>query len=171
MRDGPPARWGDPTSSRDRTPDRRLGLGRETSGAVSRCRTFTWEVLVDWGWLPAFDEEHQAAADDVLLVVSELVANACLHAGGPTELSLHHLYRPREAVRVEVADLSPRLPVPRLAGRAAQLGQPGGHGLRIVAVVARRWGSLPTSTGKRVWAEVGAEGPGEQTPPDPGTAR
>ncbi|WP_344443749.1 ATP-binding protein [Kitasatospora nipponensis] len=131
---------------------------------MSRCRAFTWEALVAWDWLPAVDEERQAAADDVVLVVSELVANACRHAGGPTELALH---RQAGAVRVEVADPSPGRPVPRLAGR---VGRPGGYGLRIVGVLARHWGSLPTATGKRVWAEVGTgtDGSGEERSVHPG---
>ncbi|WP_327064890.1 ATP-binding protein [Kitasatospora sp. NBC_01250] len=161
MRDGPVARRGG-GASRPPGADRRLGLGDAQPGTVRRCRAFAWEALVAWGWLPAFDEDGQAAADDVLLVVSELVANACLHTVGPTELALSR--RPGGEVRIEVADPSSRRPVPRLTGRT---GRPGGHGLRIVGVVAQHWGSLPTTAGKRVWAEIAAPGPRQPEPGGP----
>ncbi|WP_368862551.1 ATP-binding protein, partial [Streptomyces clavuligerus] len=78
---------------------RRLGLsgGR---GVVARCRDFTARALADWGWAQGGRE----STDDVLLIVSELVTNACLHAGGPTELALRH--RPG-LLRIEVADADP----------------------------------------------------------------
>src|SRR5437870_5042531 len=66
---------------------RRLRLAG-TRGAVARARDFAREALHDWGWLPAATADQRAAAEDVLLVVSELVTNACLHAEGPEELRL-----------------------------------------------------------------------------------
>ena len=68
-------------------PVRRLALSGE-SGIVPRARDFTRQALRDWGWLPGATADRRAAAEDVLLVVSELVTNACLHAGGPEELRL-----------------------------------------------------------------------------------
>ncbi|MFE7131225.1 ATP-binding protein [Streptomyces sp. NPDC057638] len=86
-------------------------------------------------------------AGDVLLVVSELVTNACLHAGGPTGLVLRQL---SDGVRVEVADRSPE--PPRV--RARDAGRPGGHGLVVLERLARSWGWAPTADGKAVWAEL-----------------
>ncbi|MFG3054091.1 ATP-binding protein [Kitasatospora sp. NPDC048239] len=127
---------------------RRLALyGCE--GAVHRCRDFSRHALTDWNWLPTGDAEQRAAAEDILLMVSELVTNACLHApGGPRELCLHWDDR---RLRVEVSDASP-VP-PRLQLRADP-GRPGGHGLRVVDRLARAWGSQPEGEGKRVWLEV-----------------
>jgi hypothetical protein len=129
---------------------RRLALTGPVLGTVGRCRDFTWQALVDWQWLPAFDAAGQAAAEDVLLVVSELVANACLHAGGPHELALHC---DADRLRIEVADGSSRPPVRRPAGPPSA---PGGHGLRVVDRLARAWGTAPDDQGKRVWAEISA---------------
>ncbi|MEV0533591.1 ATP-binding protein [Kitasatospora sp. NPDC050463] len=127
---------------------RRLVLD-DSPGAVQRSRDFSRHALVEWHWLPAFDEEQLAAADDVLLMVSELVANACLHTpGGPTELRLSW---DGTLLRVEVTDASPEPPRPVLH---ADPGRPGGHGLRVVDRLARAWGSLPEGTGKLVWLEV-----------------
>jgi hypothetical protein len=126
---------------------RRLAL-YGTKGVVGRCRDFCRACLLDWRWLPAGDEDGQAVVDDVLLLVSELVTNACLHAGGPQELMLN--YTP-ERLRIEVTDASPVPPRPRPRGPA---GRPGGNGLVVVERLARTWGSTRRGAGKAVWIEV-----------------
>lgn len=118
---------------------------------VGRCRDFSREALTDWQWIPAGDEDEQAVVDDVLLLVSEVVTNACLHAGGPREFVLHCT---ADRLRIEVTDGSPVHPRPRPPGVAA----PGGHGLVVLRRLARSWGSLPRGSGKTVWAEVAAPG-------------
>ncbi|MGP4113957.1 ATP-binding protein [Streptomyces sp. 4N509B] len=126
-------------------------------GTVSRAREFTRRALHDWGWLPAATEEQRAAAEDVLLVVSELVTNACLHAGGPEELCVGHTPK---LIRVEVTDRGIGAPVLHPARRA---GRPGGHGLFIVQRLCLDWGVLGETVGtgdvtrgggKTVWAEL-----------------
>ncbi|MGW4895954.1 ATP-binding protein [Kitasatospora sp. NPDC004240] len=129
-----------------------------SEGAVGRCREFGRRALLDWHWLPApdeavdgeWDEERLAAADDVLLMISELVTNACLHAGGPLELRLRCT---PARLRVEVLDASPVVPRLRPLGEP---GRPGGHGLRVVSRLARSWGTEPVDGGKAVWLEVAA---------------
>ncbi|MFD5461909.1 ATP-binding protein [Kitasatospora sp. NPDC127059] len=122
-----------------------------SEGAVRRSREFSRAALRSWHWLPAVDEERRAVAEDVLLLVSELVTNACLHApGGPRELRLNW---DGIRLRAEVADASPVRPRLR---RAADAGRPGGHGLRVVNRLARAWGARPDDGGKLVWAEVSA---------------
>nr|WP_042396188.1 ATP-binding protein [Streptacidiphilus carbonis] len=128
---------------------RRLQLAG-VAGPVGRARDFARRALTDWEWLPGRTEEQRAVAEDVLLLVSELVTNACLHAGGPTELALRCT---EERLRVEVSDRNPEPPHPRTPHRAAR---PGGHGLHIVARLARAWGTSPTPHGKTVWLEVAA---------------
>ncbi|MCC9307912.1 ATP-binding protein [Kitasatospora sp. RB6PN24] len=129
---------------------RRLPLAQPIAGTVGRCREFAVAVLTDWCWLPAADERGRLAAQDVLLVVSELVTNACLHAGGPVELVMRR--RPGQ-ITVEVTDRSPDPPVLRPPDDRAQ---PGGHGLRVVTIVSLDWGTRPSGGGKTVWARVGA---------------
>ncbi|MEU7006361.1 ATP-binding protein [Streptomyces sp. NPDC046332] len=119
-----------------------------TKGVVMRCRDFTAEALTDWGWIPAEDDEGRERAEDVLLLVSEVVTNACLHAGGPEELVLRH----RDGqLRVEVFDGNPEHPR-RRQPRAPSL--PGGHGLMVLDRLARAWGSEARERGKVVWLEV-----------------
>ncbi|GAA1581414.1 ATP-binding protein [Streptomyces globosus] len=157
---------------------RRLSLGAGTSGIVARCRDFTRQALADWHWpippaapatAPGAAEPHlngvrpaasqdvwAAAVEDVLLMVSELVGNACLHAGGPDDFVLRHS---EGLLRVEVGDGSPEHPRRRTNPNPAL---PGGHGLLVVDRLARSWGwdAYPDGrVGKTVWAEVAAPAP------------
>ncbi|WP_431962744.1 ATP-binding protein [Actinacidiphila sp. bgisy160] len=131
---------------------RRLSLA-DVAGVVPTARDFTRQALYDWGWLPAATADRRAAAEDVLLVVSELVTNACLHAGGPEEL---RLFRNAKALRLEVVDGGVGSPAPRNPHRA---GRPGGHGMFIVQRLCLDWGVVRHAgggPGKTVWAEVAA---------------
>ncbi|WP_329390001.1 ATP-binding protein [Streptomyces sp. NBC_01351] len=122
---------------------RRIAL-RGARRQVARSREFAREALKDWGW------DGRDTAEDALLVVSELVTNAGLHAGGCHELML----RAGDVFRVEVHDGCgdlPRLPP------ASRPGTPGGHGLQIVRRLADRWGAETHEHGKVVWAEIDAE--------------
>ncbi|MER5641320.1 ATP-binding protein [Kitasatospora sp. NPDC002227] len=134
---------------------RRLAL-TGAPGTVGRCRDHARQALHDWGWLPTEDRDRRARADDVLLVVSELVTNACRHAGGPAQLVLAATAR---LLRVEVLDASAAAPQPR---RPHAPGRLGGHGLYTVGLLASRWGFTPaeSGSGKAVWAEFDLGGPG-----------
>ncbi|MGI5139560.1 MULTISPECIES: ATP-binding protein [unclassified Streptomyces] len=130
---------------------RRMSFEGE-SGVVPLARDFTRQALYAWGWLPAGSADQRAAAEDVLLVVSELVTNACLHAEGPEELWISC---DRKVLRIEVSDRGAGQPTPRTPHRA---GRPGGHGMFIVQRLCLDWGVVrsPGVAGKRVWAELGA---------------
>ncbi|MEV0491613.1 ATP-binding protein [Streptomyces atratus] len=125
---------------------------RQVSGIVPTARDFARQALHDWGWLPASSADRRAAAEDVLLVVSELVTNACLHAEGPEELRI--ACAPK-VLRVEVVDGGAGQPAPRTPHRA---GRPGGHGMFIVQRLCLDWGvqRVPGEPGKTVWAELAA---------------
>ncbi|MFI9123561.1 ATP-binding protein [Streptomyces bikiniensis] len=130
---------------------------------VSRCRDFTAEALADWGWIPAGSEAGEERVEDVLLLVSEVVTNACLHAGGPEEFVLRH---ERGRLRVEVSDASPEPPRPR-GPRSPAL--PGGHGLMVLDRLAGAWGYEargPGAVGKVVWLEISLL-PGRTPEPPP----
>jgi hypothetical protein len=89
--------------------------------------------------------------DGVKLVVTELVTNAFLHAGCSPRLVLAPLPR---GVRVEVHDSSRLAPVLL----SIEAGGMTGRGLRLVDALATTWGFSPTDDGKKVWAELLAEG-------------
>ncbi|MGV9557537.1 ATP-binding protein [Streptomyces sp. NPDC003401] len=130
---------------------RRLSFDGE-SGVVPLARDFARQALYAWGWLPAGGADQRAAAEDVLLVVSELVTNACLHAEGPDQLQIGC---DNKVIRVEVSDRGTGQPAPRTPHRA---GRPGGHGMFIVQRLCLDWGVVraPGVAGKTVWAELGA---------------
>ncbi|MFI5976617.1 ATP-binding protein [Streptomyces sp. NPDC051452] len=152
----PPAPPG-PSGASGGTPEargrqvRRLVLEGE-SGVVPLARDFSRQALYAWGWLPADGADRRAAAEDVLLVVSELVTNACLHAEGPDELVLSC---DNKVIRVEVSDRGTGQPAPRTPHRA---GRPGGHGMFIVQRLCLDWGVVRATDrpGKTVWADLGA---------------
>jgi anti-sigma regulatory factor (Ser/Thr protein kinase) len=82
-----------------------------------------------------------------MLLVSELVTNACVHGAEPIRVRLDVDQR---RVRVEVEDGSPVLPeVQRPDGRSTI-----GRGLRIVESLSRAWGAERVGAGKVVWAEL-----------------
>jgi anti-sigma regulatory factor (Ser/Thr protein kinase) len=88
--------------------------------------------------------------DIARLLVTELVSNAVLHAGGTVQLSIS---RTRGGIRVDVYDESPK---PPLIVEHEPLHEHG-NGLRLVAALATSWGTDPrddTLPGKRVWFEV-----------------
>jgi len=93
-----------------------------------------------------------SAVTDAALVISELLSNALRHAGP----------LPGSAIRVawELEDDSVRVSVSDGGGSTQpELGEPtptttGGRGLRIVARLSRRWGTLCDDEGTTVWAEV-----------------
>lgn len=142
---------------------------RDAVDPVTRSRDFTRRMLSEWDWPPGIPQDTlpgraPEAADpeerieDVLLLVCELVSNACLHAGGPTELVLRCS---GERLRIEVADRDERRPEPRKRDDPAQ---PGGYGLLIVEQLAQTWGSTRGPEGKRVWLEVRSEADSDASP-------
>ncbi|MED7925897.1 ATP-binding protein [Nonomuraea sp. LP-02] len=104
--------------------------------AVAAARRLVREALAVWGLSPL--------ADDLTVVVSEVVTNAIVHAKSAVTLSLH---RQGRSVRGEVADHSPVWPTPLPAGPDEEHGR----GLAIVAAYSERWGVDPTPDGKIVW--------------------
>ncbi|MCG5216110.1 ATP-binding protein [Streptosporangium soli] len=104
--------------------------------AVGKARQIVGEVLDAWSM--------SALADEVIMVVSELVTNAVVHARAPIVLTL---YRCGGIVRGEVADDSPMWPILLPADPDGEHGR----GLAIVDAYADRWGVEPAAGGKTVW--------------------
>lgn len=81
---------------------------------------------------------------DAVLVLSELVTNAVLHAGGAEHIVI---VCDDEWIRICVHDAGPEEAAPRHEAPVV-----GGRGLHIVGHLAREWGSTPSDGGKDVWA-------------------
>ncbi|MEV5177374.1 ATP-binding protein [Streptomyces flaveolus] len=84
------------------------------------------------------------AADDALLLLSEILTNAVAHAQGPIGV---HACRTDTALTVEISDRSPHLPQPRPAAEDEE----SGRGLLLVRALADDWGVRPTDEGKTTW--------------------
>ena len=116
---------------------RTFGFSRDAPAAA---RHFTVGALRGWG--------AEDIADDAALVVTELAANAIVHAHSGFTVSL---FARGDLLRISVRDASP---LPR--GQAAAALPPAPlHGLGAVDALASRWGveSLENA-GKTVWAEL-----------------
>ncbi|WP_280721240.1 SpoIIE family protein phosphatase [Kitasatospora sp. MAA4] len=105
---------------------------------VGHARRFTRATLRGWGLAALIDQTE--------LLTSELITNAMVHAGAPTQL---RLFRNR-ALTVEVADVDSHAPKMR---RALEDDE-GGRGMHLVNTLAHRWGSRGTRHGKVVWFEL-----------------
>jgi anti-sigma regulatory factor (Ser/Thr protein kinase) len=89
--------------------------------------------------------------DDVVLVASELVGNAVIHAPARLDSGLNVTWEVEpDAVVVRVLDGSPDLP----RQRSTNDNETGGRGLTIVAALAADWGVRRNARGKQVWARV-----------------
>ena len=112
-------------------------------------------------WLAHDHLRHVEA--EVLLVASELVANAVVHAHTAVELSYQ---ADEDHVQVGVRDRSRNalrlrsLPKPGTpAERNLRTLLSGGRGLAIVDALADEWGVTQTDDGKWVWARWSGRGP------------
>jgi PAS domain S-box-containing protein len=86
----------------------------------------------------------ESAVEDAVLVTSELLTNATLHAVPPIELKV---IGDDDEIRIEVHDRATYEPRKQRPGSEDEHGR----GLQIVAALADRWGTRPTHRGKTVW--------------------
>ncbi|MET9348247.1 ATP-binding protein [Streptomyces termitum] len=133
---------------------RRYAL-RDGPGAAARCRTLARTAVGDW--YGPLSPARRTAAGDLLLVVTELVADAVRHGGTPYELRLD---RAGDRVWVQLSDTGPVRARPHGRHRPAR---PGGHGLYLVERLAAAWGCVPRDRGRTVWCAA-------PFPPGPGGA-
>ncbi|MBA2533323.1 MAG: PAS domain S-box protein [Nocardioidaceae bacterium] len=99
------------------------------------------------------DNDREAWAESAELAVSEVVANAVLHAHTPIEMAIEVR---TEDVRVEVRDSNPEMPVPQHRAPDATTGR----GMALVAALTHQCGVRSLGgEGKIVWFTVGAEPP------------
>lgn len=90
--------------------------------------------------------------DAAVLLVSELVANAVLHARTPIGVVVR---RNDHGLRIEVHDGERRAPARKHYSSMATTGR----GLVLVERLARDWGVATEQGGKSVWFELDASGP------------
>ncbi|MEU3279613.1 SpoIIE family protein phosphatase [Streptomyces antibioticus] len=132
--------------------------------SVATARAFVRDTLQGWGFADI--------VDDAVVLTSELVTNAVVHAGTHADVLC---LRSEDGVRIEVGDRYPEREIP-LQGSPATMVSPdreGGRGLQLCAAIATRWGVEYTPTRKQVWFQldlpdrpVGTRAAGPSLPPD-----
>ncbi|MFD1833131.1 SpoIIE family protein phosphatase [Streptomyces desertarenae] len=111
--------------------------------SVAAARAFVRDTLQGWGLADVID--------DAVVLTSELVTNAVIHAG--TAADVLCLREGAGSVRVEVVDRYPDrgLPLQDLGHHYGDPDREGGRGLLLCASLADRWGVEYTATDKHVW--------------------
>ncbi len=113
--------------------------------SVATARAFVRDTLQGWGFADV--------TDDAVVLTSELVTNAVVHAGTAADVLC---LRQAGSVRVEVADQYPEREVPLHTSphRSVSPDKEGGRGLILCSALAGRWGVEYTPTHKRVWFQL-----------------
>ncbi|MEV6105933.1 SpoIIE family protein phosphatase [Streptomyces sp. NPDC051940] len=118
--------------------------------SVASARAFVRDTLQGWG--------STEITDDAVVLTSELVTNAVVHAGTAVEV---RCLRTDAGVRVEVSDRYPEreLPLDTADHVPSSPEREGGRGLMLCAALASRWGVEYTPTAKQVWFQLDIEEP------------
>ena len=110
--------------------------------SVPQAREFVRSLLSDWRAEHLFDEAS--------LIVTELAANAVVHARSPYEV---RLTLSAGRLRIEVADGDPGTPEPQPFSAVAETGR----GIVLVSAISASWGIEAQPDGKVTWAELRPE--------------
>jgi anti-sigma regulatory factor (Ser/Thr protein kinase) len=115
--------------------------------AAAAARRFVRDTLQAWVVTGAADEP--VLVDDAVLLTSELVTNAVVHAGTPVQITCRLA---DGAVEVVVSDGHPGRLVPEAPEREAVPSErTGGRGLLLPAALASAWGVAYGRASKAVW--------------------
>ncbi|PWV45089.1 serine phosphatase RsbU (regulator of sigma subunit) [Nocardiopsis sp. L17-MgMaSL7] len=118
----------------------------ETAAAA---REFVHDTLLSWGVPDPFD--------DIILLVSELVTNAVIHADSALEVTVR---RAEGSTEVMVTDSAPERAVPQAGPLAVDTSpstgdeRSGGLGLALASAIASSWGVSYGRNDKAVWFRI-----------------
>ncbi|MET8869076.1 SpoIIE family protein phosphatase [Nonomuraea sp. NPDC004580] len=130
-----------------------------TPQAPAHARKFVRQVLGEW--------RLSHLAEDAVLLTSELVTNAVLHAGTGVELTCRLDVDATPAkLEIEVDDHHPARTIPP-AGKPPSGDATSGRGLALAGMLADAWGVTYTKRAKRVWVRMEI-GDGFEPPEQPG---
>ncbi|KAB8195663.1 SpoIIE family protein phosphatase [Nonomuraea phyllanthi] len=117
-----------------------------TPHAPAHARRFVRQVLGEWRL------DH--LAEDAVLLTSELVTNAVVHAGTGIELTCRlDVDADPAKLEIEVDDHHPARTLPE-AGPVPGSTRTSGRGLALAGMLADAWGVTYTRTAKRVWVRL-----------------
>ncbi|HEY2579560.1 MAG TPA: SpoIIE family protein phosphatase [Streptosporangiaceae bacterium] len=120
--------------------------------AAAQARRFVRETLRSWD-IPGPAPQASSLVDDAVLLTSELVTNAVVHAGTQVMLTCR---MGNKAVEIAVRD---RHPARSLTTPRQPPGDPtertSGRGLMLPSALATSWGVTYARTAKSVWFRIG----------------
>ena len=122
--------------------------------AAAAARRFVRDTLQTWAVTGAAD--WPGLVDDAVLLTSELVTNAVVHAGTPVQVTCRLAEGAGEVV---VSDSHPGRLVPEAPEHeAVPSEQTGGRGLLLPAALASAWGVAYGRASKAVWFRLALDG-------------
>jgi hypothetical protein len=142
--------------------------------AAAAARRFVRETLCSWELAgersgPGDRADPDTLVDDAVLLTSELVTNAVLHAGTPVQVTCRLLGDlSGGAVEIAVLDRRPaqiRPDHPHSAAEAAE--RTNGRGLQLPSELASAWGVTYARAAKAVWFRLDFAGLGRPATPVP----
>jgi len=130
--------------------------------AAAAARRFVRDTLQTWFISGAATMGH-GLVDDAVLLTSELVTNAVVHAGTPVEVTCKLT---GGGVEVVVSDGHPARLVPEPPeNEHIPAERTSGRGLLLPAALASAWGVTYGQAAKAVWFRIGQEGSGLELEP------
>jgi serine phosphatase RsbU (regulator of sigma subunit)/anti-sigma regulatory factor (Ser/Thr protein kinase) len=117
--------------------------------AAAAARRFVRETLISGGM--SHDDD---LVTDAVLLASELVTNAVVHAGTPVQLTCRVN---GTSVEVSVLDRHPARVIPDLPGATAVVDRPSGRGLLLPAALSSSWGVTYAASAKAIWFRLGPD--------------
>jgi serine phosphatase RsbU (regulator of sigma subunit)/anti-sigma regulatory factor (Ser/Thr protein kinase) len=133
------------------------------AAAVAAARCFVRDTLVSWD-LPGDDIRVTYA----VLLASELVTNAIVHAGTRVQLTCR---MNAATVEISVLDQHPARMIPDPPSASADVDRPSGRGLLLPAALSSSWGVTYASAAKVIWFRLGPDaGPDGHAPTAPAVA-
>jgi anti-sigma regulatory factor (Ser/Thr protein kinase) len=124
--------------------------------AVAAARRFVRETLNSWQL-----SGHDELVADAVLLTSELVTNALVHAGTSIQLTCR---LDDAAVEVSVLDRHPARMIPDPPSGSAEADRPGGRGLLLPGALSSSWGVTYAPTAKVVWFRLGLDALPDRAP-------
>ncbi|NBE55623.1 SpoIIE family protein phosphatase [Streptomyces sp. YC537] len=164
-RDSRPSRPHVPSTGRDVRACVRVTLSGD-SLAARAARRCVRGALAEWTeqGRPAAEGITDRLADDAVVLVSELVTNAVVHAGTDVELLCRLEYAEESAegegtsLLLEVTDHHPARPVQGDSAAPPASTAEYGRGLQLVAGLSESWGITYRTGSKTVWARLPVDG-------------
>jgi anti-sigma regulatory factor (Ser/Thr protein kinase) len=124
--------------------------------AAAAARRFVRDTLQSWE-LTGVSGGQDALVDDAVLLTSELVTNAVLHAGTPVQVTCRLLGdEPGGTVEIAVLDRQPAQLHPGPPHTPAEAAErTSGRGLQLPGELASAWGVTYAHAAKAVWFRLG----------------